>query len=91
MRASSAAAYASSAMTVGQRDIKGSSRPRQNSSAVAAASIASMAEINTTRRLTSSAKAGIRQAMSHSTGADSTISGWTLRPSKMRAPAQVRP
>lgn len=78
-------------MTVGHRDISSSSRPRQNSSAVAAASIASIAESTTTRRLTSFVKAGMRQTMSHRIGAKTTTSGCTLRPSKMRAPAQVRP
>ena len=76
---------------MGQRDISGSSQPRQNSSAVAAASIAIIPETTTTRRLTSSANAGMRQASSQRIGAKTTTSGNTLRPSNLRAPAQVRP
>ena len=78
-------------MTVGQRDISGSFVPRQNSSAVAAASIAIMAETTAMRRLTSSANVGIRQAINHRTGANTTTLGNTLRSSNMRAPAQVKP
>src|SRR5215211_4136465 len=49
----------------------------QNSSAVPAANMASMAESTTTRKFTSSLKAGMRQTRSHNSGANSTTTGCT--------------
>jgi hypothetical protein len=78
-------------MTVGHRESSGSARPRQNSSAVAAANIAVIAESIIPRKLEDVSNAGMRQANSHTRRAKTTTSGRTLRPSKARAPAQVNP
>ena len=88
-RASKTAACASSTTTSGQRDIKGSSRPRHNSSAVAKANSARMVEMTTIRRSTSAANAGSRHSPIQTAGASSTSNGRTRRPSKTRAPLQV--
>ena len=50
-----------------------------------------IADTSMARRSSSFSSAGIRQAKSHTTRANPTTSGSTLRPSKSRAPAQVKP
>ncbi len=90
-RSSNVTPWMKKTTTKGQRDIKGSSRPSQNSRAASKASRASRVEATMIRAPGSSAKAEIRHSAIQINGAASTTEGRIGRPSKTRAPVQVNP
>ena len=90
-RSSNVTPWTKKTTTKGQRDIKGSARPSQNSRAASKASAASMVEATMILAPGSAAKAGIRHSAIQISGATSTTEGRIGRPSKMRAPVQVNP